>query len=76
MTNREWLATLTDEELARWMTEQASKIIGWKTIYQVHTPMQLAQFDNLYPRLEEIKRCYSFSTGGVEKWLGEEHNQL
>ena len=73
MTNREWLATLTNEELSRWMTEQASEIVGWKTIYQVGTPKQLAQFDNLYPRLEEIKRAYSFATGGVEKWLGEEH---
>ena len=73
MTNREWLETLSNEDLARWMCEEASIQIGWKEIEQNGEIFQMAEFDSLSPRLLEITRLYTQSIKGIEKWLGEEH---
>lgn len=73
MTNREWLETLTNEDLAKWMTEQASEIVGWETIIVEGNSIEIAKFDYLCPRLAEIKGLYSSAESGLEKWLREEH---
>lgn len=73
MTNREWIQSLTNEELAKWLCETQSQLIGWKeTTLATGDRMQLAEYDRLYPRLHELTSRYSDSTLGLAQWLGEE----
>ena len=63
MTNREWLNSLSDKDLAHWLCnslydENLSQIFGTPTYIGVDT----------------VKLSYSHSLLGLKKWLAEEHN--
>jgi len=71
MTNREWLATLTDEEFADWAlfdpvpfsfrkNEEGKYVLDSKP-------------DKVYPRLNELRRRYTSSFQGLIEWLGQEY---
>ena len=59
MNNREWLATLSNDDFAKWCCTQEEVAFG----YEPKEPT---------PRLDTIKYRYSSSYLGLLKWLSEE----
>ena len=55
MTNREWLMTLSDRDLALWLIQDTAIVINGKLI----------------PTLHNIARQYLSSLCGVQEWLKE-----
>ena len=78
MTNREWLNSLSNEELASWLCE-TSAIIGYGIkIVKVNNEskeMKIAQFDNLYPRFHDLIYQYTNTHLGINEWLNKERNK-
>lgn len=80
MTNREWLNSLTDEELMHWLYDEQSQIIGWKDAVGYDSKgnkveVQMPVLDKLYPRFHEIGRGYTSSSGRFAKWIKEERQE-
>lgn len=74
MTNKEWLATLNEEELGNWLCEECSSIVGYEEVDTASgEKYMIAKADKLSPRLMEIKRQYNSSISGVKEWLKKEH---
>ena len=80
MTNREWLNSLTDEELTHWLYDEQSEIIGYKKekgfmncreIVYVDMPI----YDKLYPRFHEIGRGWTSASGRFAQWIKEERQE-
>lgn len=57
MTNRQWLETLTDEELADWATGE--------DCYDIN----LNKYIGLYPHRKNVEYQYTSSYGGILLWL-------
>ena len=57
MTNRQWLESLTDEELADWCTGEDN----WNVI--------TGEYIGLYPHRKNVEYQYPASYGGVLLWL-------
>lgn len=66
MTNREWLATLTDEEFAEWATHGESINLDCLVDEELYICKQPT------PKLETIKYSDTSSYYGLLKWLKEE----
>ena len=60
MTNREWLATLTDDEFVDWCL--GKDFIDFNTFLPI----------GLYPHLENITSSYTSSFYGLLEWLKQE----
>lgn len=62
MTNREWLNSLTDEELTKWLFEEQSEIKDYKKMFGIASStgekveVNVPVYDKLYPRFHEIGR--------------------
>jgi len=68
MTNREWLNTLTDEELATFLIDDATF---------TSTRVRIGEYETLlpeqpYPRLSTIRIVCTSSILGVLDWLKQE----
>ena len=67
MTNREWLSSLTNEQLAQFLT------FGLKYRFMVSYGIaDVWQYD--YINISKISRSYANSVVGIEKWLEEEYD--
>lgn len=82
MTNREWLNSLTDEELMHWLYDERSEIVEWRDsigdYYDKNgekTNVQIPVFDKLYPRFHEIGRGWTSSSGRFMQWIKEERRE-
>lgn len=64
MTNREWLATLTNEEFVAWLCDETFSTITDenKVIYN----------RNYYPTRKKIALAFTDSRGGLLAWLEAE----
>lgn len=60
MTNREWLATLTDEEFIEWLFNDSSW--DWETMSS----------RKISPTFREVSSTNISSRGGMKIWLKEE----
>ena len=60
MTNREWLNSLTDDELVEWLTNEHS--LDWNTM----KPRKVS------PTLNEIMFTATSSSWAIQQWLKEE----
>ena len=58
MTNRQWLETLSDEQLAKFLTIG----LGVKSMHYISFPFDIS--------ITDISRNYTSSKLGIEKWLG------
>ena len=63
MTNRQWLETLSDEELAEWATG------GDEWDIENNKPI------GLYPHRRDIEYQYNSSYFGILTWLKEERDE-
>ena len=68
MTNREWLFSLTCEELAQFLT------LGMQYRIPVSRGHDGADCWYGFINIQAIARSYTDSTAGVEKWLEEEYD--
>lgn len=82
MTNREWLNSLTNEELMHWLYDEHSEIVEWRDsigdYYDENgerTNVQIPVFDKLYPRFHEIGRGWTSSSGRFAQWIKEERRE-
>lgn len=82
MTNREWLNSLTDEELMHWLYDEQSQIVGWRDsigdYYDKNgerTNVQIPICDKLYPRFHEIGRGWTSSSDRFMQWIKEERQK-
>ena len=64
MTNREWLNSLTNDELAEWLCDAKLDV---RLTSMCGTP--------IYTGVGTIKLSYTDSLLGLKKWLEEEHNE-
>ena len=65
MTNREWLATLTDEDFVNWLYAE-------KSIFYDHRTLKVIEQAVYYPTLTEITMGWSSYSGRMLQWLNEE----
>ena len=65
MTNRQWLNTLTNEELAHWILDKESSLCADKKSGKMY-------YDNLSPRLREVYAFYNDAVLRLIEWLDEE----
>jgi len=65
MTNREWLNSLTNEELVEWLFKESSSHFNYqKGDYEI---------DYIHPTKYEISWNYTQSELGMKQWLEENH---
>ena len=57
LTNRQWLETLTDEQLAKFLTVG----LRVKSMHYIDFPFDIS--------ISDIARQYTSSVSGIEKWL-------
>ena len=72
MTNREWLESLTDEELVGWML---SDPVAIEFVNKSGKWVAVGEIDKLTPRLQELIRTSKSSRQGVLNWLRAEHKE-
>lgn len=81
MTNREWLNSLTDEELTCWLYDEQSEIIGYKQVEATLAStgetvlVDMPIYDKLYPRFYEIGRGWTSASGRFAQWIKEERQE-
>jgi hypothetical protein len=67
MTNREWIESLSDEDLARFL------MIGLRKEYESNTyPAYIGVYSE---SIADIARHYTQSTTGIMQWLNEVHKE-
>lgn len=67
MTNREWLESLSDEELAAWMCNNYIRNVNTAT-----GTFETITITDLPTGIDNLKMSFSHSQLGLTKWLGEE----
>lgn len=70
MTNREWLSTLTNDELTEWMLVPPTPVYYEKGDGFWYIGCEP---DKLYPRLNAIISNTNQSIGALREWLDKEH---
>ena len=80
MTNREWLNSLTDEELIRWLYDERSGVVGLQDTVAYDSngkkfDVQIPIYDKLYPRFHEIGRGWITPRGRFAQWIKEERQE-
>ena len=80
MTNREWLNSLTDEELMHWLYDERSEIVEWRDSIGYYengekVSVKVPIFDKLCPRFHEIGRGWTSSSGRFAQWIKEERQE-
>lgn len=69
MTNREWLATLSDEDFIFWMTEHRGCESDWNTETGIYEIVSVYPF---YPTKYEICAFHTNSNTRLLEWFKEE----
>lgn len=67
MTNREWLATLSDGDFVKWCLNNAS------TMYDGES--KASTYIQPYPTLPTLRTKWNLSKVGIMEWLKEERNE-
>lgn len=65
MTNREWLATLSNEDFVNW-------IYAEKSIFYDHRALKVVEKAVYYPTLTEVTMGWNHYSGRMLQWLNEE----
>ena len=70
MTNRQWLESLSDEDLVEWMLADP---VAMEFVNKNGKWVVVGEIDKLAPRLQELIRTSNSSRHGVLNWLRAEH---
>jgi hypothetical protein len=69
MTNREWLATLSDEDFVNW-------IYAEKSIFHDPKTFKVVEQAVYYPTKTEITMGWTSYSDRMLQWLGEERREI
>ena len=65
MTNREWMESLSDEDLSKFLT------VGLPKVIEISSNLPICH--TIYISIKDIARNYTLSDAGILQWLNEIH---